>query len=623
MKEEGAKKLFTEFPEITTHMWEDQIRSDLKGDDYEKKLVWNSDEGISIKPFYRQEDIEALDYLEGIGNLKNQSDTPNGWLICQQLTPGKKLQKTNKRIKAALKGGAQAIRIQLGDARFSEVAVLEELFEGISLRETELHFGGCPRADALYSTLCSMASHKGSGSSELRGCLGADPLGKMAETGIPVASFENLGKLVKKVKESSPEMKVIEVHGSLIQNASSNLVEELAFSMAMASEYMAVLTDQGIDPLTAQEALLMYLGSGPNYFMEIAKLRAARILWVKIAEAYGVETPLARIRIHAVSSQWNMTLYDPHVNMLRGTTEAMSSILGGADVVNVLPYDYPNGKGSAFSDRIARNVQIILREEAYFNEVADPASGSYYIESLTDSLAEKAWGLFCEVESLGGFRKAFAAGWIQDKAEASRKKKTDRASSGRGRILGTNAYPNFHELNLHQLITAPKIAEMDTSGSTLRPLQTFRLSWPFERLRLETEKSERRPRVLLFKYGNPVWMTARATFAGNFFACAGYEIVDRSPFNSVKEGITFASSKHFDIVVLCSSDHVYCGTAPAVQKALSGISIVVIAGYPADNIDDLRKAGLEYFIHTNSNVLQTLTSFNKALLKPMETKTLD
>jgi methylmalonyl-CoA mutase len=309
-----------------------------------------------------------------------------------------------------------------------------------------------------------------------------------------------------------------------------------------------------------------------------------------------------------------MTLYDPHVNMLRGTIEAMSSILGGADMVNVLPYDYPNGKGGKFSDRIARNVQIILREEAYFDQVADPASGSYYIESLTDSLAEKAWNLFCEVESMGGFRKAFAAGWIQEKVEFSRTKKTDRASSGKGRILGTNAYPNFHELNLHQLIASPRTEEKDTAGSTLRPIQPFRLSWPFEKLRLDTERSTKRPRVLLLKYGNPAWMTARATFAGNFFASAGYEIVDQSPFLNVEEGITFASSGDFDIVVLCSSDDVYGETAPAVQKALSDLSIVVIAGYPADNIDELKKAGLEHFIHRNCNVLQTLTSFNKALL---------
>jgi methylmalonyl-CoA mutase len=614
MKEEGNKQLFTDFPEITTSMWEEKIRADLKGADYQKKLVWLSDEGIPVKPYYRAEDLENLDYLEGIGNLKNQSDAPNGWLICQQISPGKNFQEANERIKAALKGDVQAIRIQLGEVRLADVTMFEELFEGISLQETELHFGGCLSADALYTALCTMASRKGTESSELKGCLGADPLGKMAETGIPIVGFENLGKLVKKVKETSPQMKVIEVHGSLIQNASSNLAEELAFSMAMASEYMAILIEQEIDPFTAQEALLLYLGSGPNYFMEIAKLRAARILWAKIAEAYGVESSRARIRIHSVSSQWNMTLYDPHVNMLRGTTEAMSSILGGADLVNVLPFDYPNGKGSLFSDRIARNVQIILREEAYFDQVADPASGSYYIESLTDSLAEKAWDLFCEVESMGGFRKAFAAGWIQEKAESSRKKKTDRASSGKGRILGTNAYPNFHELNLHQRIASPKKEETDTAGSTLLPLQTFRLSSPFEKLRLETERSTKRPRVLLLKYGNPVWMTARATFAGNFFACAGYEIVDRSPFKNVEEGITFASSGDFDIVVLCSSDDIYGETSPAIQKALSGLSIVVIAGYPTDKINELKKAGLEHFIHRNSNVLQTLTSFNKALL---------
>ena len=614
MKEEGTNQLFNDFPEITTSMWEEKIRADLKGADYQKKLVWESDEGIRVKPYYKQEDIEKLDYLEGIGNLKNQSDTPNGWLICQQISPAGNFREANERIKDALKGGAQAIRIQLSEAGLPGIPMLEELLDGISLRETELHFGGCMGADALYTALCTLASKNGTHSSELSGCLGADPLGKMAETGIPIGSFENLGKLVKKVKESSPEMKVIEVHGSLIQNASSNLVEELAFSMAMASEYMAILTDQGIDPFTAQEALLLYLGSGPNYFMEIAKLRAARILWTKIAEAYGVETSSARIRIHSVSSQWNMTLYDPHVNMLRGTTEAMSSILGGADLVNVLPYDYPNGKGTMFSNRLARNVQIILREEAYFDQVADPASGSYYIESLTDSLAELSWSLFCEVESMGGFRKAFADGWIQEKVEISRKKKTDRASSGKGRILGTNAYPNFHELNLNQLIASPKTEERDSAGSTLKPLQAFRLSWPFEKLRLDTERSTKTPKVLLLKYGNPVWMTARATFAGNFFASAGYEIVDRSPFLNVEEGITFASSGDFDIVVLCSSDDVYGETAPAVQKALSGLSIVVIAGYPADNIDELKKAGLEHFIHRNCNVLQTLTSFNKALL---------
>ncbi len=614
MKNEGNKKLFADFPEISTSMWEEKIKVDLKGADYQKNLVWQSDEGIPVRPYYRQADISSLEYLEGIGNLRNISDAPNGWTICQNICSGKDLKEANEKIKSALKGGVQALCIQLGEARIPDFSMLEALLRDIPLKETEIHFSACLGADAIYSGLCKLAAKKGTDPSELKGSLGADPLGMMAKTGIPIAGFENMGKLLLAVKKASPQLRTIEVNGALIQNAGATLVEELAFSMAMFSEYMALLTDKGIDPLSAQDSMLLTLASGPNYFMEIAKLRDARILWSKIAEAYGVDPSLANIRIHSVSSEWNMTLYDPHVNMLRGTTEAMSSILGGADLVNVLPFDYPNGKGTVFSNRIARNVQIILREEAHFDLVADPASGSYYIESLTDSMAEKAWDLFCEVESMGGFIKAFAAGWIQDKTDASRKKKTDRAASGQGRILGTNAYPNFHELHLQELIKAPGKAEWDPASSTLRPLQTFRLSSPFEKLRLETERSAKKPRVLLLKYGNPAWMAARATFAGNFFACAGYEIVDQSPFKDVEEGIKFASSGEFDLVVLCSSDEVYRETAPLAVKALSGLSTVVVAGYPAESMEELKKAGLEHFIHRKTNVLETLTRFNKLLI---------
>jgi methylmalonyl-CoA mutase len=613
MKKEGHKRLFSEFPGITTSMWQEKIQSDLKGTDYQT-LIWHSDEGIAVKPFYRQEDIDSLEYLEDVKSLRDRSESPNGWIICQNISVVKNLKKANARIKSAIQGGVQAIRIQFARSQHPDLQMLEELFKDVSLKDTQFHFSGSLAADALYSALDQLASRQGITLSELQGSLGADPLWKMAETGIPIASLENLVKLVSKVSQFSSQLKPIEVNGSLIQNAGGNLVEELAFSMAMASEYMATLTENGIDPLTAQQALLLTLASGPKYFMEIAKLRAARIIWAKIAEAYGVNPSKAGIQIQSVSAKWNMTLYDPNVNMLRGTTEAMSSILGGADMVNVLPFDYPNGKGRVFSNRIARNVQFILREEAYFDRVADPASGSYFIESLTDSIAEKAWDLFREVESMGGFQQAFAAGWIQDKVEASRKKRTDRASSGKGRILGTNAYPNYHELNLDQLIAVPKKRKPDVAGSVYRPLRSFRLSFPFEQLRLDTERSAKTPNVLLLKYGNTGWMTARANFAGNFFACAGYEIVDHSPFENVEEGLAFASSGDFDIVVLCSSNDVYRETAPMAYEALSASSIVVIAGYPVEAVEDLKKAGIEHFIHRESNVLKTLTMFNKMLL---------
>jgi len=614
MKEEGNKQLFTDFPEISTSMWEEKIKADLKGADYQKKLVWKNDEDIPVKPYYRQEDLEGLDYLEGLGSLKNPSGAPNGWIICQNLNVRKDINFSNKRIKTALKGGAQAIRINLKNTGAPSPAMLEELLKNIHLGETELHFSGCLGADTLYDSMVVLARAKGVDPQHLHGSLGTDPLGKMTESGIPLASLENIGRLVEKVYKNSPDLKVIEVQGALIQNAGANLVEELAFSMAMASDYMAILTSKGIDPVTAQDILQLLLSSGSNYFMEMAKLRAARILWTKIAEAYGIEASRARINIHSISSEWDKTLYDPHVNMLRGTTEAMSSILGGADLVSVLPYDHPYGNGSEFSDRIARNVQIILREEVHFDQVADPASGSYYIENLTDSLAEKAWNLFCEVESKGGYKRAFEAGWIQEKVLLSRRNKTERSSSGRGHILGTNSFPNFNEMILDQLRADPASKNTDESPAELLPLRPFRLSSLFEEIRLQTERSKKRPRVLLFKHGHPTWMTARAAFAGNFFACAGYEIVDHLPFKTVEEGVVYCKSENFDIVVLCSSDDAYGEIAPVVHEALKGKSIVVVAGDPVESMEKLRKAGIEHFIHMKSKLLETLTQFNRLLL---------
>ena len=307
-----------------------------------------------------------------------------------------------------------------------------------------------------------------------------------------------------------------------------------------------------------------------------------------------------------------MTLYDPYVNMLRATTEAMSSIIGGCDMLSVLPFDYPYGKTTEFSQRIARNVQIILREEAYFDRVSDPAAGSYYIETLTDSMGEKAWVLFSEVESKGGFSLSFESGWIQDRILESRDKKIQTTSSGKGRLLGTNAYPNFNELILDTL--NEKEAKEQFEG-TVTPLQPFRISSLFEEVRLETERSKKRPRVLLFKYGNPTWVTARSAFSGNFFACSGYEILDQPAFSSVEEGIQAAKDSGADVIVLCSSDANYVDYAPSVARAMAGKAMVVIAGNPTEAIDSFKEAGIDHFIHVRSKLLDTLKEFNSILLK--------
>jgi methylmalonyl-CoA mutase len=420
-----------------------------------------------------------------------------------------------------------------------------------------------------------------------------------------------LNRLVSGVAGIYPRLRVIDVNGAAIQNAGSTLVEELAFTLAMASEYMAELTARGIDPHHIQDAMQLSLSSGPNFFMEIAKLRAARVLWSSIAVAYGADPFNAVITIHSTSSSWNLTLYDPYMNLLRGTSGAISAILGGADYLTVLPYDYPSGISSSFSDRIARNVQIIMREESYLDRVSDPASGSYYIENLTDSIGEKAWKLFREVESMGGFRKAFESGWIQQQVHQSRQRKLERYSSGEFKLVGTNSYPNFNEAIEEYFIKSEKEAEQD---SQVQPLVPFRPSSMFEKVRYATESSRKRPKVFLLKYGNSSRSAARANFSGNFFACAGYEILERPQFNSIEDGVNVARYAKAEVVVFCSSDDEYEMIAPEVCSELKDLSLLVVAGFPANSMEKLKEAGISHFIHQKCNLLETLEEFNSILL---------
>lgn len=608
---ESKKHLFSDFPDVSTERWEEKIKADLKGADYERKLIWQSDEGIHVKPYYRSEDLQGLAYLDTIGGLRFGSDTPNGWTICQDIVPGRDTGLANERIKAALKGGAQAVRIHLERAPLPGKALLKQLFDGIRLDATEMIFQGYLGADSLYNDYVALATEQGIDPAKLQGLLGADPIGKMAATGVPLAITSTLGNLLSQAADQTPSMRTISVNGALLQNAGSNLVQELAFALSMANDYLSKLSDMGLEPLQVMQEMQIELASGANYFMEIAKIRALRLLWKAVCKAYGVDPLEGRIRIHSTTSQWNMTLYDPHVNLLRGTTEAMSAILGGADLISVLPFDHPNLESNVFSDRIARNTQIILRDEAYLEGVADPAAGSYYIESLTDSIAGRAWELFQECEAKGGFIKAFENGWIQEQVERSRRIKTERFSTGRDHLVGSNAFPNFSEMILLQL---HRNESEKVSDAPLKALRPFRASEGFEALRLETESAESRPRVFLLKHGHPAWVSARATFSANFFACAGYEIQDPAAFDSLDDGIIKARESKADIVVLCSSDDAYAHMGPMALEVLKDHSIIVVAGYPKDSMEQLQQAGITHFIHMKSRLLESLQAFNLLLL---------
>ncbi|MCX6271227.1 MAG: methylmalonyl-CoA mutase family protein, partial [Bacteroidetes bacterium] len=325
--------------------------------------------------------------------------------------------------------------------------------------------------------------------------------------------------------------------------------------------------------------------------------------------------------IHATTSHWNKTLYDPYVNVLRTTTETMAAAIAGADVISVGPFDQTFTSPDDFSMRIARNQQIILQEESYLGKIIDPGAGSYYIEKLTDALAARAWELFRQAEEKGGFVESMKLGLIQDEVERTRLQKETDIVGRKTFVLGTNQYPNQEEK------MAGKISRTGTTPqihSFCRPLIISRGSEKLENIRLATEKhvlsGNKTPDVFLFTIGNLAMRKARASFSSNFFGCAGYHIIDNTGFSGVEEGIQACLEVSPGIVVICSSDEEYPDLVPAICQGLktAGFSgVIVLAGYPKDILDHLRSAGIDEFIHVRTNLVEALTRFHKKLDIPL------
>jgi methylmalonyl-CoA mutase len=322
------------------------------------------------------------------------------------------------------------------------------------------------------------------------------------------------------------------------------------------------------------------------------------------------------MKVHAETSTFNLTLFDAHVNMLRTQTEAMSAALAGVDSITVSPFDKAYQTPDDFSERIARNQQLLLKEECHFDKVVDPAAGSYYIENLTVSIAQQAWNLFLEVEEAGGMMEAIKAGKVQEAVNASNKARHEAVSKRREILLGTNQYPNFTELSEGK---APMGCQCCCGGQheCEKPYATLdkaRAASEFEELRLQTENSGKRPKAFMLTIGNLAMRQARAQFSCNFLACAGYEVIDNLGFPTVEEGVEAAMKAGADIVVLCSSDDEYAEYAVPAYQALNGRAMFIVAGAPAC-MDDLKAAGIENFIHVRCNVLETLRGYNAKLLK--------
>ncbi len=611
---EKKELLFDQFPPVSTEEWRAKVEADLKGAPFDKKLVWKTNEGFNLQPMYRAEDIADLkttDSLPGEYPFVRGTKTDNEWLSRQEIM-AETSEQANKVALDVLTKGVNSLGFKVKDA--AEIPVL---LKGIDLNKVEINLRSCPKK-ALDVAKALVAYIKDAGAEKtFRGSVDFNPFKKALKHGQPFpGDIAAMGVEMVDVVADVPGLRVFSVDSDMLSDAGSYIFQELGYALAWGADWLTLLTDKGLSASEVARRIKFNMGVSSNYFMELAKFRAARMLWAQIVKQYsGTSDDDCKQHVHATTSRYNQTVYDAHVNLLRSQTECMSAALAGVDSITVTPFDVPYKTPDAFSERIARNQQFLLKEESHLDKVVDPAGGSYYVETLTVSIANEAWKLFLAVEDKGGFLACINDGSVQAAIrETSVKRHTDVARR-KEILLGTNQYPNINEKAADKIQPSGcgcgcHHGESDAEAG----LPTARAASDFEALRLATEASSRRPKVFMLTIGNLAMRLARAQFSTNFFGCAGYEIIDNLGFDTVEQGVDAALEKGADVIVLCSSDDEYATLAPEAFKYLAGRAEFVVAGAPAC-MEELQKEGITEFVHVRCNVLDTLKGFNSRLLK--------
>lgn len=450
-----SKKLFSDFDAVSAKQWKQQIQFDLKGADYNEALVWESPEGIKVKPFYHNDEFE---------NKIAVTTQASQFKIGQNIFVHDVV-KSNQRALDTINRGADSIHFTLEN----DEIVIEKLMINLPL-ETTSYFFYLPIISIDFVEKLNQFAQQ----NNAKCYLSADPVGQLAKDGNWFQNQESDFEKLTQIAQTST-IPFLSVNGCLYQNAGANMVQQLAFTLAHCNEYFNKLTIE--TPITIQFSV------GTNYFFEIAKIRAMRLLFNTLAKEYNHTFDC---KIIATPSKRNKTIYDYNVNMLRTTTECMSAILGGADSITNLPYDALYHKDNEFGDRIARNQLLILKHESYFDKVNNPADGTYYIESLTEQLASKALTLFKEIESNGGFINLLFNGTIQKKISESAQKEQELFNSGKEILLGTNKYPNKNDAMKNDLELYP-FMKQNPRKTIVVPIIEKRLAEKLEQERLDQE----------------------------------------------------------------------------------------------------------------------------------------
>jgi len=651
-----------EFPDSSYADWKKEAEAGLKGAPFDKKLISKTYEGIDLHPIYTREDSKNFPHASNlpgaapyIRSTKASGFTSSPWLIAQEITAGTP-KEFNQALRKDLERGQTAVNLPLDkagrlgldpdQAKSNEVALcgvsvatladLKKALDGVDLSKTPIFVQAGSSGLIFSAMLSTLATEKKVDLSKLKGCIESDPIGELVADGtLPVSldtAFQELAIVTRWAKKYAPGLKTISLRSHPYHDSGANAVQELAYLLATAVDTIRSLQKKGlsIEEIATQTRFSLSLGS--HYFMELAKCRAARWLWARVIEQFGGCPECQKLTIHGRTSLFNKTAIDPYVNLLRTTTEAFSGALGGCDSLHVGPFDEVLRAPDDFSRRIARNTQLILQNECHLTRVIDPAGGSWFVETLTVELAEKAWALFQEIEKQGGMLKAIQSGYIQNQISETTKQRLDAVAKRRETVVGVNQYANVKEEPLKNTTASPdaiykkrsaELAEYRTSpdhaeqtatlgmlakvlssppeavmealidsirhGATLgeitktlrasdgarpavQPVKIQRISQEFEDLRQASAawkaKTGKAPQIFLAAMGPLSQHKVRADFSRGFVAPGGFEVIYPKGFSSVSEAAAEAAASGAGAVVICSTDETYPEIVPALTAAI-------------------------------------------------------
>lgn len=699
--------LFSEFENTSFEEWKNAAVELLKGKPYEKAMLTETYEGITLKPIYGLEDMKNIPHIGTfpgfppyVRGTSADGQIVRPWDICQELAAGHP-KAFNEILLQDLYNGQTAVGIVLDQASrkgvdpdeaeglyvakkglsLSTLEDMEVLLDNIVLEVLPLYVNTGANPLPVISLLGAYMKKNSFDTSGLKGCIASDPLGELAAEGSLSISLKKAYDIMAQYTDwaavNAPGLRTILVEAHAYHEGGSDSVQELAYALATGAEYIGELLDRGLDADRVAGRIAFGFSLGSNFFMEIAKIRAARMLWSQIVRAFGGSTDSQKMFIHARTSSWTKTVYDPYVNMLRNASEAFSGAIAGVDSMHVTPFDEPIRESDAFSRRIARNVQSILQDECHFTQPIDPAGGSWYIEALTQQVAEKAWSLFQELSGAGGVYEALKAGRLQKAVEDKYEKKFAAMSKRTHVWVGTNMYPNLSEekpapaaydyeqlrkariqevqayrLSKDMFMLQDALIELNnatselvdtgigaalagatlgdiweiSAGSTdaeeqVAPIRKQRGAERFEQLRMRSEELRKNRKdalqVFLFNMGPLPQHKARADFSTGFFEVGGFEILKNNGFETVDAAVEAALSSGAAVGIICSTDDTYPELVPAIAKKVKARKPelkLLVAGKPPKELEpEYRAAGVDGFIFLGADCYDILKGLQKEI----------